>query len=59
MLKEHLQKVISKTIGEKPSGEGLVQYRDTSLNYLIKLYLVLYKNTANLSIEFFNQNEAK
>lgn len=54
MLKENLEKIINDIIGEKPTGEGLVQYKDPKLNYLSKLYLVLYKNTANLSIEFFN-----
>ncbi len=54
MLKENLERIIIDVIGERPTGEGLVKYKDPSLNYLIKLYLVLYKDIANLSIEFFN-----
>lgn len=54
MLKENLNRIISDIIGEWPTGEGLVEYKDPNINYLAKLYLVLYKDVANLSIEYFN-----
>ena len=54
MLKENLEWIINGVIGERPTGEGLIKYRDPKLNYLAKLYLVLFRDTANLSIEFFN-----